>query len=397
MPCNIDIELEKVAVDEVSLYSQYKYLDYKWLVDFSACAVVVYILIELTALLRPQIFVDEVNIGFIWCSLAVFFAVKELLSLTAAYWRSEEGGERAMAISFGFFFFVLALGVLVVDESILDFGLETGYHHFAGNLEKFYKGMNFSVKKAPSIWVFKIGLAFVSAVIGAVLGFPGIRYANMHLDSMYYVERSRISRFGALLLNVAFLSPLFLTLTWVLPLSKDLLYVKKGNTVEMLLSDDAFLYLRVHLFVLTILARLFASRQLLQSHLNSACQKIDKFKLETGRISNRELQRTVARVFYYLSAAALQYISPLVFMLFLGLMMRTLTYNMVDTIASSPKQQKASNGTASEQQRIEYTMLIRALFSVKLSSGICSYLAWWTSMTYFMTSCFGLVYLKYLS
>lgn len=374
VPCNIDIELEKVAVDEVSLYSQYKYLDYKWLVDFSACAVVVYILIELTALARPQIFVDEVNIGFIWCSLVIYFAVKELLSLTAAYWRSEEGGERAMAISFGFFFLVLALGVLVIDETILDFGLESGYQHFAKNLENLYKGMDVSLKKAPSIWVFKIGLAFVSAIIGAVLGFPGIRYANMHLDSMYYVERSHISRFGALLLNMAFFSPLFLTLTWILPLSKDLLYVKKGRKIETLLSDETFLYLRIHLFILIVLARLFASRQLLQSHLNSARQKIDKFKLETGRISNRELQRTVARVFYYLSAAALQYVAPLVFMLFLGLMTRTLTYNMVDTLPSSTSLK--ANATESEQQRSEYTRLFRSLFSVKLSSSVCSYLAW---------------------
>lgn len=51
---------------------------------------------------------------------------KELASLTAAYWHEEDSGERSMCISFGLFFFILAMGVLIVDESILEFGLEKG-------------------------------------------------------------------------------------------------------------------------------------------------------------------------------------------------------------------------------------------------------------------------------
>lgn len=397
IPCNIDIELEKIPVDEMSLYSQYKYTDYKWLVDFSLCAVLVFVLIELTALLRPQIFVTEVNIGFIWCSMVVVFAMKELLSLTAAYWRSDDSGERTMAVSFGFFFFILALGVLVVDERILDFQLEAGYNHFTQKLEDFYKGMDFTVRRAPSIWVFKILLAIISALVGALLGFPGIRYANMHLDSMYYVEKSTISRFAAFLLNVSFFSPVFITLTWILPLSKDLLFVMNGKKMEMLISNETFIFIRIHTFIFIVLGRLLVSRQLLQSHLNSARQKVDKFKLETGRMSNREVQRTVARVFYYLSAAALQYLAPLLLMLFLGLMVRTLTYNMTDNVQSPFNDPHKQNMTNAERERQQYTFLIRSLFSVKLTKGICSYFAWWTSLTYFITSTFGLVYLKYLS
>ena len=51
---------------------------------------------------------------------------KELASLTAAYWHGQDSGERAMCISFGLFFLVLSMGVLVIDESILEFGLENG-------------------------------------------------------------------------------------------------------------------------------------------------------------------------------------------------------------------------------------------------------------------------------
>lgn len=325
--------------------------------------------------------------------LVIYFALRELFSLTAAYWRSEDGGERAMTISFGFFFLVMALGILVVDEKILDFGLNEGYEHFSKNLEIFYKAMNFSTNRAPSIWAFKIGLAIVSALIGAVLGFPGIRYANMHLDSVYYYKRGNFGRLGVILMNVVFFSPVVVALLWILPLSKDLLYVKKGSSIEKLITDEMFVFVRVHLLIIVILIRLLmVTRQLLQSHLESARQKVDKFKLETGRISNRDLQRTVARVFYYLSAAALQYVAPLLMMLFLGLLLRSLMYNLQDYTDLS-----LTSSSKSPDEKQQYTKLIRSLLSVKLAKGVASFLCWWTNVTFFMTSCFGVVYFKYLS
>ena len=41
-------------------------------------------------------------------------------------------------------------------------------------------------------WTFKILLAVGSAVIGAFLGFPGMRSANMHLDSLYYCRETPV-------------------------------------------------------------------------------------------------------------------------------------------------------------------------------------------------------------
>lgn len=376
------------------MYAQYRYQDYKWLVDLSFCALIVYLLIELAAKWRPQVFSEEFNIGFIWCCLVVFFAIKELYLLTAAYWKNDDGGERAMTISFGFFFFVMAMGILIIDESVLDFGLESGYRDFSQNLEFFYKTVNFSLKRAPSIWAFKVVLAFCSAFLGAILGFPGIRYANMHLDSIFFMQgKSLITA----ILNFMFFSPFFLLLLWVLPLSRELLYVKKGKSFEKLLTDETFLYLRIHLLIAGCVLRLLISRKLLQSHLNTASQKVFKYKKETGRITNLELQRTVARVFYYLSAAALQYIAPLILMLFLGLMLRTLTYNMSKENTMEQLAAAVANSTSGVIEKKDYAKLIRGLFSVKMVYGTCSYVTWWSLVTYCMTSCFGMVYLKYLA
>ena len=310
--------------------------------------------------------------------MVVFFCVKELFSLTTAYWKTEDGGERSMTLSFGLFFFIVAMGVLIIDESIMDFGLEKGFNHFVGNLEIIYKHLNFNIKRAPSIWVFKISLAFLSSLIGATLSFPGIRYANMHIESLNYSQSN--TTYASL--NIIFFSPLFLSLFWILPLSKSLILIKDSDSKLQEISDETFLWLRIHLAILICFIRLLATCRFLQSHLNLAYKKVEKLKKETGRITNLELQRTIARVFYYLSAAALQYITPLILVLFLSLMVRTLTYRMNDSTALASF---LVNNTLPDGKE-EYAKMMRGLFSVKLFNGLCSYFSWWVLNVYFITS-----------
>ena len=46
--------------------------------------------------------------------------------MTSAYWSGQDSGEKSVCLMFGVFFFVLAMAVLVIDESILEFNLDTG-------------------------------------------------------------------------------------------------------------------------------------------------------------------------------------------------------------------------------------------------------------------------------
>ena len=41
-------------------------------------------------------------------------------------------------------------------------------------------------------WVFKLFIALASALLGAFLSFPGMRLANMYLDSLFYCKETRI-------------------------------------------------------------------------------------------------------------------------------------------------------------------------------------------------------------
>ena len=50
-----------------------------------------------------------------------------------------------------------------------------------------------SVLRGPAPnWVFKLFLTVASALLGAFLSFPGMRLANMYLDSLFYCKETRI-------------------------------------------------------------------------------------------------------------------------------------------------------------------------------------------------------------
>ena len=52
--------------------------------------------------------------------------------------------------------------------------------------------------------------------------------------------------------------------------------------------------------------------------------KVAELKQEAGRISNLELQRKVVRVFYYLCVVTLQYTAPMILILYLTFLYKTL-------------------------------------------------------------------------
>ena len=67
-------------IEEIDLLPQFLYADYKWLVDFSFCAAVINVLVEIFAFFLPEIYTQELNLGLVWNFLVIFFAVYPLLS-----------------------------------------------------------------------------------------------------------------------------------------------------------------------------------------------------------------------------------------------------------------------------------------------------------------------------
>ncbi|KAL0608264.1 Transmembrane protein 161B [Plecturocebus cupreus] len=442
IPKDIDLHLETKSVTEVDTLALHYFPEYQWLVDFTVAATVVYIVTEVYYnFMKPT---QEMNISLVWCLLVLSFAmlsitiqnpkcsriqnffitnmtpevenftpgpIKVLFSLTTHYFKVEDGGERSVCVTFGFFFFVKAMAVLIVTENYLEFGLETGFTNFSDSAMQFLEKQGLESQSPVSKLTFKFFLAIFCSLIGAFLTFPGLRLAQMHLDALNLATE----KITQTLLHINFLAPLFMVLLWVKPITKDyIMNPPLGKESIPLMTEATFDTLRLWLIILLCALRLAMMRSHLQAYLNLAQKCVDQMKKEAGRISTVELQKMVARVFYYLCVIALQYVAPLVMLLHTTLLLKTLGNHSwgiyPESISTLPVDNSLlSNSVYSElpsaegKMKVTVTQITVALSSLKniftplLFRGLLSFLTWWIAACLFSTSLFGLFYHQYLT
>ncbi|XP_048383177.1 transmembrane protein 161B isoform X3 [Stegostoma tigrinum] len=340
-----------------------------------------------------------------------FQKTKALFSLTTHYFKVEEGGERSVCITFGFFFFVKAMAILIVTENYLEFGLETGFANFSDSALQFLEKQGLESQGPVSKLTFKMFLAVVCAFIGAFLTFPGLRLAQMHLDALNLANE----RLTQTLFHINFLSPLIIVLLWVKPITKDyIMNPPLGKESIPLMSETAYDSLRLWIIVLLCVLRLALIRQHLQAYLNLAQKGVEQMKKEAGRISTKDLQKMVARVFYYLCVIALQYVAPMIMLLHTTLLLKTLgnqSWGVISEascvspteIAETTNDDHSTTLIANENEKLTVTQITLALgglqnvFTPLLFRGLLSFLTWWIAACLFSTSLFGLFYHHYLT
>lgn len=133
---SIEVELETSPVLERDVIHLRYFTEYQWLVDFSVYAGIVYVCSEIFHYFYPL--KQEVNLSMVWCLLVIFFSLKLLSSLTVLYFQSEESiGERSMVIVACLVYLLIAMIVLIIDERILETGLEDAYTSFNASASKF--------------------------------------------------------------------------------------------------------------------------------------------------------------------------------------------------------------------------------------------------------------------
>ncbi|XP_062368593.1 transmembrane protein 161B isoform X2 [Cinclus cinclus] len=361
IPKDIDLHLETKSVTERDTIALHYFPEYQWLVDFTVAATVVYVVTEAYySIMKPS---QEMNISIVWCLLVLAFAVKVLFSLTTHYFKVEDGGERSVCVTFGFFFFVKAMAILIVTENYLEFGLESGFSNFSES-------------------------------------------------AMQFLEKQGLE--SQTLLHINFLAPLFMVLLWVKPITKDyIMSPPLGKESIPLMSEDTFDTIRLWIIILLCVLRLAMMRHHLQAYLNLAQKSVDQMKKEAGRISMVELQKMVARVFYYLCVIALQYVAPLVMLLHTTLLLKTLgnySWGIYPGLNSDTPVENSllPNSVYSESPpadgkmkvTVQITMALGSLkniFTPLLFRGLLSFLTWWIAACLFSTSLFGLFYHQYLT
>uniref|UniRef100_A0A668UYQ9 Transmembrane protein 161A n=1 Tax=Oreochromis aureus TaxID=47969 RepID=A0A668UYQ9_OREAU len=425
VPKDIDLHLEKAPVNVIDALVLRFFLEYQWLVDFAVYATGVFLFTECYYSVVDAS--KEVNIGAIWCVLTVLFCLKTLHTLMSHYFRSEEGGERSVCLAFGFLCLLVAMLVLVVREDYLEFGLEPGFSSLFDNLEIFVKQQGyadwsgcFKLRIPVTKLTVKLGLAAVCAYIGALLAFPGLRLAQTHLDA---VQMNSDRPLIQILLHMGFLSPVIVLVLWVKPIARDFLAnAPMGKTSVTLVSSEAFDSMRLWMIVVSCVLRLGLTRYHLQAYLNLAQKWVEQMKKEAGRIAAIDIQRKVTRVFCYLTVVSLQYLIPILLILFSTLSLKALgdfswSTGAQDTPGVTPAiimptaapvlsgaLDEDEEGMEDMEEDIQATVArlsetftaLRSVLTPLFYRGFFAFLTWWVAVCQVISSLFGIYFHQYL-
>merc|ERR1711962_1383380 len=324
-----------------------------------------------------------------------------------------------------------AMMVLVVNEDTLETGLDEAYKSFNNSAAQFLQTNAGLDSSGPaSKLVLKFFIALWCGLIGALFTFPGLRVARMHWDVLRYHEASR----SKVLLHIGFIAPLVLTCFWVRPLTREPLTVRiyRGRS-EPLMTSAEFESLRLYLVAVTILFRLVLMPRYLQAYLNLAYDKVNMLRQEAGKISNVDLQRIVIRVFYYLCVVTLQYVAPMILILYLSFLYKTLGGGSwvgqtntpinqpletpscssdqcgLDEFAASvveeeeplldsllPGQGEETVEAIQEQFSLAWSSL-KNVFTVEVFRGLLGFSTWWCCFVWFSSAAIGIGYQSYFS
>ncbi|KAG6454480.1 hypothetical protein O3G_MSEX008714 [Manduca sexta] len=397
IPRSLDIQLETAPVTPLDVVHLRFYTEYLWIVDFSLYSAIVYIMSEVYTSIFPL--KDEFNLSMVWCLLVVLFSIKILLSLTKQYFTSEESmGERSTCIVAFCVFLLLAMMVLIVDERNLEVGVDPAYDSFYDNASKFLENQGLTSVGPASKLILKLSFAVWAAVIGTLFTFPGLRVARMHWDSLRYYGDDKVK---SLLLNLNFAMPFVLVLLWVRPITRHYLTVRVFSGMDKpLMTSQAYDTLRLVMVVVTAAVRLLVMPRQLQAYLDMAQRRLDVQKKEAGRITNIELQKKVASVFYYLCVVALQYICPVVMVLYLTLMYKTLGgYTWTGLFYETPEMCSAEARPLEPVEGVEQYQLawenLKMVFTAEVYRGVFGFATWWCCCAWFITTSLGMAYQTY--
>uniref|UniRef100_A0A1I8PRS8 Transmembrane protein 161B n=1 Tax=Stomoxys calcitrans TaxID=35570 RepID=A0A1I8PRS8_STOCA len=428
IPRSIEVDLETSPVVARDVIHLRYYTEYQWLLDFSIYAAIVYIISEVYHYYIPL--KNEVNLSMVWCLLVVFFALKLLSSLTVLYFQSQDSiGERSMVIVACLVYLLVAMIVLIIDEKILETGLEDAYASFNASASKFLNEQGLQSSGPASKLIVKFFMAVCCGILGSLFTFPGLRMAKMHWDSLRYCQESKIKQ---ILLNISFVLPFILVILWIRPISRDYLTVRVFQGMEEpLMKPHMFETLRLILVILVVVLRVALMPIYLQSYLNLAYDKIMDLRKEAGRITNVEYQKKISSIFYYLCVVTLQFAAPIILCLYLTLMYKSLggfswtgiytesvlqhecSAELEPTAAATVHEFIESSGaglslTAEEtpsdfnimesaQNLHSSLMSLKNVFTTEVYKGFLGFAAWWSYFTLFASSSLGIIYQSYFN
>lgn len=354
----------------------------EFMVNLTLAAIVVFSLTFLYLSLWPAAAATEYNLSVIWLVVVVGYTFKVLFSLTRIYLSEELAHQRSLVIVFTTLLFVCALGVLLIDESVLNFGLETSHQNISLSmsllLEAFVKdGRDFQILP---MWSFKILMALLCSVLSMVLIFPGFRFADTHFSTIYH---SKAPLFKTLL-HANYIAPMFCLSLWIRPLTQDMV-AEKSHVNVLGMFEVPYDTFRVWVLLGVCVLRVVLFRSYLQSHLDTAKWKVENLRHEQGRITILQLRKKVSNIFMFYAALGVQYIAPYIILLSVTLLI----------YACIPLANPLEVPTA-DAGKNQVNIFRRSGFGISMFQGCVAFICWWVCFTNAVTSGFGAVLKEFI-
>ena len=356
----------------------------EFMVNLTFAALMVVCVTYLYYCLQPAAMATEYNLSVVWLIIAIGYTFKVLFSLTRIYLSEELAHQRSLVIIFTTLLFVCALGVLLIDESVLDFGLEASHRNISKSvsvlLESLLKRENGKAVQFLPMWGFKIFLALLSILLSMVLIFPGFRFADVHFTTVYH---SKAVLFKSLL-HANYIAPMCCLSLWIRPLTQDM--IAERSTVNMLgLMEISYEAFRVCALLGVCVLRLALFRTYLQNYLDTAKWRVENLRSEQGRITILQLRKKVSNIYMFYAALGVQYLAPYIILFCVSL----LIYACIppDTPLDAPAVDPGANTV---------NIFRSSGFGVRMFEGCIAFVCWWVCFSNAVTSGFGAVLKEFL-
>ena len=354
IPNSFNINLKSSQLCLTELLTVHYYSDFRWLVDFAASSLFVYICTRIYFYFNPLAMWTEYDLSVIWILLVMVYTVGVLVTITTVYFTDELSTERSLCLVFTAFFLVCAMAVLIVDESSLEFGLDRSHKLLT---KSFMNITGFEQELASLIfpnWLLKLLLAIMASIMGGLMIFPCFRFAQMHQDALSTARGRPLYR---TLYHLNYILPLVVITMWIVPVTR--IPLTTGD--PPLLTDQWFDVCKIMLLIATCMLRLSLLWPYLQAYLEIAKYKVQAIKLTKERVSLVQVQKKVVYIFKFLCTVALQHVTPVILLLTL-----TLLYQIAHSRQGSP-----------------YSI------GIGMCEGCFSFLCWWLNFSWIVATTCG--------
>ena len=303
LPDSVSLEVGLAQVKEQDLIYIKFTDDFQSFIDVSLITLFIYASTEVYyALFQPT---NEINLSILWLGTILAYGLLTLTRITYNYMRTDEG---SLVVIFAGLSFIVSLLLQLADKKLFDLNLKAAYSNLTENFNELYENytnlvlredVGQSQKQNINYYnnqlLYSMLLALISGFIGALLVFPSLRLAKLHLLCL---KSSLDSRVKTAALYVNFLFPLFISILWFKvpkPAASEENEGRKAAKLAFYIFQSSSL--KFFLIIIFFTIRVMFYRFYAQTYLNTAYEQAALLRKRTVKLTNVQFQNTIISIY----------------------------------------------------------------------------------------------------